>query len=76
MDKFITIVATSFKVKPEDIKDSMSAETLPNWDSMNYLMFISELEKSFSISFGMDEVLSAKNLGEIKNYLRAKGVIL
>ncbi len=76
MDKLNSIVKKIFKVSDADINDAMSAETIPNWDSMSYLMFISELEKAFAISFGVDEVLNAKNLGDIKNYLRRNGAAL
>jgi hypothetical protein len=41
---------------------------------MNYLIFISSLEKQFNISFTMDEVLGAQSLGDIKKNLFDKGV--
>jgi hypothetical protein len=37
------------------------------------LLFITELEEVFHVSFAMDEVLSAKSLGSIRTHLRLKG---
>lgn len=76
MDTLSAIIVKIFKVQPEEINDEMSSKTIPNWDSMNYLLFISEVEKEFGTSFTMDEVLSAQNPGDIKNFLRGKGVVL
>ena len=74
MDKLNSIIQKIFKVKPEEITDQMSPDTIPDWDSMNYLLFISELEKEFNVQFTVDETMEAKNLGDIKKYLSNKGV--
>ncbi len=76
MEKIISITVKIFKVKPEEVTDDMSPEKIPSWDSMNYLLFIAELEKEFGVRFGMNEVMDAKNLGDIKKALRAKDVKL
>jgi acyl carrier protein len=76
MKQFIGIVQNIFKVPKEDVVDTMSPETIADWDSMNYLLFISELEKQFNVQFTITETMEAKNLGDIKNYLRNKGVAL
>lgn len=73
-DKFNKIIFNIFKIPPRDIKDSLTAKEIPNWDSMNYLLFIAELEKEFKVSFSMDEVLNADSLGAIKNALKSKGI--
>ena len=70
--KFDEIVSKMFNIKKEDIKDDMSSKDIPDWDSMNYLLFIAELEKEFDFSFSMDEVISVQTLGELKNILKSK----
>ncbi len=74
MDKFDIIVSRVFKIKPEDISDSLTGKDIPDWDSMNYLLFIAELEKQFDLSFTMDEVLGANSLGDVRNLLKKRGV--
>lgn len=76
MEKFNKIVTTIFKLPPQNIKDSLTAKEIPNWDSMSYLLFIAELEKIFGVSFDMNEVLDANSLGDIKKALRSKGINL
>ena len=71
---FNEIVSRVFKLKTGEIKDELSSKDIPNWDSMNYLLFISELEKAFNMSFSMDEVMNVQTLGELKVILKSKGV--
>jgi acyl carrier protein len=76
MEKFKRIVQEIFKLPAEKIADSLTAKDIPDWDSMNYLLFIAELEKQFTVSFTMDEVLAADSLGAVRALLLAKGVKL
>ena len=72
MKKFNEIVSKMFNIKIDDIRDDMSSKDIPNWDSMNYLLFIAELEKEFNVSFTMDEVLNSETLGTIRTILQSK----
>jgi len=74
MKAFDDIVFEQLGIPKESIKDSLTPNDVPNWDSMNYLLFIAELEEEYGICFSMDEVLSANTLGAIKEHVRAKGV--
>lgn len=74
MEKLRSIIIKIFKVVEKDIQDDMSPETISGWDSLNYLMFISEIEKKFNITFTMEEILNSKNLGDIKAAMQRKGV--
>ena len=72
MNKFNEIVSRVFKIKIDEVSDSLTSKDIPDWDSMNYLLFISEIEKEFKVSFGMDEVLEAKSLGDVRSALESK----
>ena len=74
MKDFNTIVTEQLKIASRDISDTLTPKDVPDWDSMNYLLFIAELEKEYGVSFTMDEVLSAQSLGDVRTSLRAKGV--
>lgn len=76
MKKLELIIEDIFSLQPEDIDDSISSDTVKDWDSMNYLRFIAEIEKQYEIQFTIDEVMEAENLGAIKNIMRSKGVSL
>ncbi len=75
MSNFNKIASNIFGIKIEDIKDSLTSEDIPNWDSMNYLLFIAEIEKDFDVSFSMDEVLGTKSLGDIRQLLAVRGKV-
>lgn len=66
MEKFNKIASKIFEIPEADIKDSLSSKDIPKWDSMNYLLFIAELEKEFDMSFTIDEVMNAKCVGDIR----------
>ncbi len=72
MKTFNQIVSNTFSLKEEEIKDELSSKDIANWDSMNYLMFIAELEKEFTMSFTMDEVMNAQTLGDIRKILESR----
>ena len=74
MKEFNTLVSEFLKIKTEDVADELTSTDVPGWDSMNYLLFIAELEKEYNVSFTMDEVLESKSLGDVRRALRAKGV--
>lgn len=72
MKTFNNIAAELFDLNEEEIRDNLSSKDIPNWDSMNYLLFISELEKNFGISFTMDEVMNAQTLGDLRAIVEKK----
>jgi acyl carrier protein len=76
MDLFNQIAEETFQISSEDIKDSLTPKDIPEWDSMNYLLFVAALEKQFGVSFTMDEVLNAQSLGDVKKALCAKGITI
>ena len=66
MKTFNTIASELFSISEETIHDDLSSQDIPNWDSMNYLLFIAELEKEFGITFTMDQVMNAKTIGDLR----------
>lgn len=76
MKKFEQIAVDIFGLKPEDVNDSLTAKEIPGWDSMNYLLFVAELEKQYNTSFSMDEVLGTNTLGEVKAMLQKRDIAL
>ena len=72
MEKFNKIASTIFKFPEENITDNLSSVDIPEWDSMNYLFFIAELEKEFNVSFNMNEVMDATCIGDIRKIVEAR----
>ena len=76
MKDFALIAEEKLQIPRESIQDSLTPYDVPDWDSMNYLLFIAELEKEYNISFNMDEILSAGSIGDLKKLIRDKGIAL
>jgi acyl carrier protein len=74
MKSFEDMVVELLNIPRENIKDALKPEDVPNWDSMNYLLFIAELEKEYNICFSMDEVLSAQSLGDVRKIVQENGI--
>jgi len=70
MRSFNQIASELLKIPEADIRDELSPKDIPNWDSMNYLLFIAELEKEYEVSFSMDEVIGAQSLGDVRAALQ------
>lgn len=51
----------------EDIilNDATTADDIEDWDSLEHINLVVEIENSFGIKFNMGEVNSMKNVGEM-----------
>ena len=74
MNNLRDIVSNVLRVEASTLTDSSSPEDIASWDSFNGLMMVSELESFFNVHFTVDEVLSVKNYGDIKECLRNHGI--
>ena len=66
MKTFNTIVSEIFKIDEGEINDTLTQADVPEWDSMNYIFFIAELEKHFGMTFSMDEVMNISTIGDLR----------
>jgi acyl carrier protein len=72
MKTFDDVAREAFKLPEGAISDTLSSKDIPEWDSMNYLLFISALEKEFGLSFSMDEVMGAQTIGDLRRIVEAR----
>lgn len=56
------------------ITDATTPADIPEWDSFNGLLLVTELEKEFNVTFSLDEVVSVKTVSDIKKILKKHGV--
>lgn len=68
------ILEKVLKVNAKTISDSTKPEDIESWDSFNGLVLVTELEKNFNVEFSLNEVVSVKKVGDIKNILRGHGL--
>jgi acyl carrier protein len=54
------------------INRETTAADVPEWDSLNHIMLVVEIEKKFKIRFSSGEVGGFRNVGEMCEAIRAK----
>ncbi len=60
---------------PKDrLTKEASPETISEWDSVNNLLLISEIEKEYGVIVTIHEVYTLKNLGDVYDFIHKKGV--
>jgi len=48
-----------------EINDNTAARNINNWDSLNHVILISEVEKEFGIHFDLNDMLEIRTAGDI-----------
>jgi acyl carrier protein len=76
MKKLTALLSKILKIKEENIHDDLTPSQVASWDSMNALVLVAELEKTYNIRFTMAEVIGVKCVGDIKKILKNHGVDL
>ena len=76
MKRLKKILSNILEINENCITDETSPDNVDAWDSFNGLMIVSELENEFNVNFTMDEVISVKNVRNIKENLKKHGVVL
>jgi len=76
MNRLKAVLSKVLGIAPDSINDKTSPANVESWDSFNGLMLASELEKEFNVKFTMEEVVSVKNVRDIKESLKKHGIKL
>ena len=69
-EKIINIMEESFDT--ENINENSTNENTENWESINFLILIVNLEKEFKISFEPEELVDLNSFLKIKSVINAK----
>lgn len=72
-EEVLSKIEEIFRKELEDSSIDVTYESSPNniekWDSMNNLILISAIESEFKISFPLDIIFDAKNIGDLCDYI-------
>lgn len=74
-EKVREICAKIFRLKPSEISEGMSRESTPEWDSLNNLMLLTEIEKQYTIKFTASEITKINSIKDIETILKGKKVL-
>jgi acyl carrier protein len=62
-----------FELPPETPVSALSQAAIPKWDSLAMVQIITELQSSFSVEFGFEEIDQLTDYGRIRAALKRKG---
>jgi len=60
------VMSTVFDMKPGDIDDNASPDSIENWDSLHYMNLVIALEEEFGVTFSEDDISNMLNFKLIK----------
>jgi len=72
MNEVDAILRKVFRLNKVDIHDGLSMDQIGRWDSFTHMDLIVSLESELNIKFAMDEIMSMKDIGTIKEITRTK----
>lgn len=76
MKRLKNVLSAVLGIDEIGITDDTSPDNTDTWDSFSALVLVSELEKTFNVSFSMEEVTAVKCVRDIKESLQRHGVKL
>ena len=72
LQKLNEIFRDLFDLPDLELAYSMSAEDIDEWDSVNHVMLVVQIEREFNIKFHTAEVEEMKNVGDLVELVLGK----
>lgn len=69
-----TVFMTILEIEESDINADLKYQTTPQWDSINHMFLISEIETVFEIEINSEDILEIKSFADAQNVLSNYGV--
>ena len=76
MDKLLQVLIESFNLSTDQINLDSKIIEFEEWDSMSHIMFITQMEESFSVNLDGDEIASITTVQDVVGLLNKKGIQL
>lgn len=70
--KVRTAFNSAFDIDPQTITIDTTADDIPAWDSMGHVTLASSLERTFGLSFDVDDLMAMENVREICRVVQSK----
>lgn len=75
-EKFYQLVAETFAVDRDELKDGATPDDIGNWSSITHMELMAKFEQEFGASLDVDEITDMDSIGKMKEVLRKHGVRL
>ena len=73
-DRLETVFRDVFADPSISLTDDTTADDIPQWDSLQHVVLLFNLEQTFGVQFAGSEVEHLGNVGDLKRLLKEKGV--
>ncbi|MCD4756695.1 MAG: acyl carrier protein [Arcobacteraceae bacterium] len=72
MEKLEEILCEVFKLKKEELNDSLTMADVDHWDSLTHMDLVTSLEDGLNIELTMDDIMNMKDVATIKSIILEK----
>ncbi len=69
LKELVSIFEEVFEVEDMEITEETNSDDIEDWNSLNHLTLIGEIEQAFNIKFSMQEMLEIKSVKKILNII-------
>ena len=72
MEKLNKILCDVFRLKENELNDTLTMEDIEKWDSLTHMDLITSIEEGLNIQLKMDDIVSMKTIKTIKTIIQEK----
>ena len=72
IERLVPLMEDVFDEDDLAYSDALTADDIPEWDSLSHIRLMIAIERSFGIRFGTGEIESFENLGELVSSIQTK----
>lgn len=74
MKSLKTIISEVMHISASKVSDRTSPQNVKKWDSLRGLLLVNALENNYKVKFTTQDMMSIKNVGDIKKILKKRKV--
>jgi len=68
------VFSSVLEIDPEEVRDDLAYQSIPQWDSINHMYLICEIESVFELAIKSDDILEIQSVASAKQVLKKYGV--
>lgn len=72
MEKLNKILCDVFRLKDDELNDTLTMEDIEKWDSLTHMDLVTSIEEGLNIQLTMDDIMSMKDIKTIQNIVQDK----
>lgn len=73
-EKLVQCFATTLGIPPTDVVDTLTYESISQWDSVAHMALVAEIESSFDVMLDTDDILAMSSVKVAQDTLAKHGV--